>query len=156
MSPGRSSVSRLLRHFGALTAGIIVVVAVACSGTEEPTGPVESEPTASPTQTATAAPTPTETPQPTPVLMPTQPGPTVAQAPTPATDYDSTENMIRLFSGRDHNPDDTHEAITLAIANNDKSMVPVMIEMLRFLGDPELIKETQHGHLGDNGPGVPE
>ncbi len=142
--------SRLLRHFGVLTAGIIVAVAVACSGTEEPTGPVESArtasqtqtATASPTQTAAAAPTPTETPEPTPVLMPTQPGPTAAQAPTPATAYDSTENMFRLFSSRDHNPNDTHEAITLAIANNDKSMVPVMVEMLRFLGDPELMKET--------------
>ena len=142
--------SRLLRHFGVLTAGIIVAVAVACSGTEEPTGPVESArtasqtqtATASPTQTAAAAPTPTETPEPTPVLMPTQLGPTAAQAPTPATAYDSTENMFRLFSSRDHNPNDTHEAITLAIANNDKSMVPVMVEMLRFLGDPELMKET--------------
>ncbi len=76
------------------------------------------------------------------MLMPTQPGPTAAQAPTPATVYDSTENMFRLFSILDHNPNDTHEAITLAIANNDKSMVPVMIEMLRFLEDPELMRET--------------
>ena len=134
--------SRLLRHFGVLAAGIIVAVAVACSRTGEPTGPIESAPTASPAQPATATKTPTETPEPTPVLMPTQPGPTAARAPIPATAYDSTENMFRLFSGRDHNPDDMHEAITLAIANNDKSMVPVMIEVLRFFGDPELMKET--------------
>ena len=51
------------------------------------------------------------------------------------TGYDSSENMYRLFSGRDHNPDDSLEAIALAIANKDKSMVPVMIEMLRFFED---------------------
>ena len=134
--------SRLLRHFGVLAAGILVAVAVACSGTEKPTGPVESAPTASPAQIATATKTPTETPEPTPLLTPTRPEPTTAQAPTPATDYDSTENMFRLFSGLDHNPDNTREAITLAVANNDKSMVPVMIEMLRFFQDRELVKET--------------
>ena len=57
-------------------------------------------------------------------------------------DYDSTENMFRLFSGREHSPDDTLEAITLAIANNDKSMVPLMIELLRFFGNQELMIET--------------
>ncbi len=76
------------------------------------------------------------------MLTPTQTELTAAQAPTPATDYDSTENIFRLFSGWDNNPGDTREAITLAIANNDKSMVPVMIEVLRFFGDRELPKET--------------
>ena len=56
----------------------------------------------------------------------------------PATAYDSTENMFRFYSGLDYDFDDTREAITLAIANNDKSMVPVMIEMLRFWGIGEL------------------
>jgi hypothetical protein len=135
-----------LRHFRvlvrALAIGFVVAGASACSGTGEPPVPGESAPEASLTQAATVAPTPTETPEPTPVLTPTRPEPTTAQAPTPATDYDSTENMFRLFSGRDHNPDDTHEAITLAIANYDKSMVPVMIEMLRFFWDEDLLIET--------------
>ena len=117
--------SRLLRHFGVLPVGLIAALAVACSGTGEPTGPVESAPTASPTQTATAAPTQT-----------------AAAAPTPAKDYDSTENMFRLFSGRGYIPNDAREAITLAAANNDKSMVPVMIEMLRFFGNRQLVVET--------------
>ena len=56
--------------------------------------------------------------------------------------YDSTENMFRLFSGREHSPDETLQAITLAIANNDKSMVPLMIELLRFFGNQELMIET--------------
>ena len=50
--------------------------------------------------------------------------------------------MYRLFSGRDQNPDDTQEAVSLAVANNDKSMVPLLIEMLRFFGDRELVVET--------------
>ena len=136
----------LLRHFGALAAGFIVAGAVACSGTGEPTGPGEIAPTASSTQTATAAPTLTEALEPTAAVTPSQPDltpePTAAQAPTPTTDYDSTENMYRLFSGRDHSPDETHEAITLAVANNDKSMVPLLIEMLRFFGDRNLVIET--------------
>ena len=117
--------SRLLRHFRVLPVGLIAAVAMACSGTGEPTGTVESAPTASPTQTATAAPTQT-----------------AAAAPTPAKDYDSTENMFRLFSGRGYIPNDAREAITLAIANDDKSMVPVMIEMLRFFGNRQLVVET--------------
>ena len=110
---------RLLRHFVLVVAGFIVAVTAACSDVEGPTGPVNGASTASPTQTATAA-------------------------QTSVTDYNSTENMFRLFSGLDHNPNDTHEAVTLAFANNDQSMVPVMIEMLRFIGDLELVGETNN------------
>ena len=35
--------------------------------------------------------------------------------PGTGTDYDSSENMYRLFSGRDHNPEDSLEAIELAV-----------------------------------------
>ena len=109
------------------------------------------EPTAVPTSSqlvVTAAPTSAETPRPMPVATPSGPEPTPvatptqlvsreAAAPTPemGTGYDSSENMYRLFSGRDHNPDDSLEAIALSIANKDKSMVPVLIEMLRFFED---------------------
>ena len=119
--PGRKTLSRLLRHFGLLLAVFIAAVAVACSGTEESTAPAEGTPTASPTQTPTAA-------------------------PAPATGYDSTENMFRLFSGRNHDPFDTHEAIALAIFHKDKSMVPVMIETFRFFfGDDDIIEELNGG-----------
>lgn len=113
-------------------AGLVAAAAVACSFTGEPAGPVgESAPTASSPQTAATALAPAATPE-----------QTAARAPTAATDYDSTENMYLLFSGRDHIPDDTHQAISLAVANNDKSMVPLMIEMLRFFGNRELVIET--------------
>ena len=120
----------------------MVAGAVACSGTGEPTGPGESAPTASSTQTATAAPAPTKTPELTAAVTPTQPEPTAGLTPTRGTDYDPNENMYRLFSGRDHSPEETREAITLAVANNDKSMVPLLIEMLRFFGDWDLVIET--------------
>ena len=124
--------SRRLRHFGALVAGVIAAAAVACSLTGEPAGPAgEGAPPASPPQTATAALTPAETPE-----------RTAARAPTTATGYDSTGNMYLLYSGRDHIPDDTHQAISLAVANNDKSMVPLLIEMFRFFGNRELVIET--------------
>ena len=118
----------LLRYFGLLAAGLMATVTVACSGTEEPTVP---------TKASTASPTPT------PTVLPTQ---TPTAAPTPAAGYDSTENMFRLFSGRDHDPFDTHEAIALAIFHKDKSMVPVMIEVLRFFfGDDDIIEELDGG-----------
>lgn len=112
-------------------AGFIAAAAVACSVTGEPAGPGENAPTASPPQTATAGVSAAETPE-----------RTAARAPTTATGYDSSENMYRLYSGLDHIPDDTHQAISLAVANNDKSMVPLMIEMFRFFGNRDLVIET--------------
>ena len=130
--------NRLLRHVGALSAGLIAAVAVACSGVEEPATPVESAPTASPTQVAQVAPTPT------------------TAAPVPTEDYDSTKNMFLLNSGGEYDPINSHEAVRRAVANNDKSMVPVMIEMLRFFGTWALVTETQDaltaitGHEGNS------
>ena len=137
--------SKLLRHLGLLVAGFTAVVVVACAVTEEPAGPTEGAPTASPTQTQTASPTQTTVAQPTQATT-TSPTQATAASPTqtttaiqlPTTAYDSNENMFRFYSGLDYEFDDTREAITLAIANNDKSMVPVMIEMLRFWGIGEL------------------
>ena len=117
--------SKLLRHFGLLMAGVIAAIVMACS-VEEPTAPTEVAPTASP------AGTPSASPAQTPTASPNQ-TPTTSQ--TSAIGYDSTDNMFQLFSGLDPHYDDSLEAITLAVANNDKSMVPVMIEMLRFFRD---------------------
>ena len=128
--------------------GLIAALAVACSGTGDAPEPTASAPAAAPTQAATAVPAPTETPAPTPVPTPApsrpEPTATAAQEPDPAADYDSTENMFRLFSGRDHSPDDTLEAITLAIANNDKSMVPLLVELLRFFANRDLLIEASN------------
>ena len=134
--------NRLPYSFAAVAVGLIAAVAVACSGTGDEPEPTAIAPTAAPTQAATVAPVPTEAPAPTATTAPPTPEPTATAAPAPTGDYDSTENMFRLFSGREHSPDETLQAITLAIANNDKSMVPLMIELLRFFGNQELMIET--------------
>ena len=51
--------------------------------------------------------------------------------------------MFLLYSDGEFDPINSHEAVRLAVANNDKSMVPVMIEMLRFFGTWALVTETQ-------------
>ena len=64
-------------------------------------------------------------------------GTAVAKVPlaTPGVGYDSRGNMFRLFSGAGHDSEDTLEAIELAVVNRDRSMVPALIEMLRFFED---------------------
>ena len=62
--------------------------------------------------------------------------------------------MFLLYNRRNHNPVDSHEAIELAVANNDKSMVPVLIEILRFFRNTGSGDGDQEGHLGHNGPRV--
>ena len=109
---------------------------------EATSAPTLSRPalTATPTPTATPLSIPAVTPsrpEPTAVATPIQPAPRETAAPTSGTgtDYDPSLNMYRLFSGQNHNPDDSLEAIALSIVNKDKSMVPVLIEMLRFFED---------------------
>ena len=116
--------SSLARHTAA-AAALLAALAVGCSSAEEPAGPVPSGPTPQPAQTAAATATPA-------AATPTE----VAAA------YDSSENMYRLFSGRGYDPALSSEALALAVANSDKSMVPVMIEMLRFYGNFDLVLET--------------
>ena len=61
----------------------------------------------------------------------------------PTEGYDSVENMYRLFSGEGHDPQDSLEAIGLAAQNRDKSMAPLLIEMLRFYDDYVLAIESR-------------
>ncbi len=110
--------SRLMRHFGALATGLIAAASLACSGLEEPVGTADSAPAAAATQAAAAG-------------------------PASATDYDSIANMYLFYSGRGHDPSESQEAVALAVANNDKSMVPVMIEMLRYFGNSGVLNDTQ-------------
>ena len=102
--------------------GFLAALALACSGTAEPTAPVGT----TPERPAEATGGPDSS----------------AATPIPDGEYDPTQNMYRLFSGEGHNPNDTLEAIGLAVTNEDRSMVPVMIEMLRFFGTRQLLVET--------------
>ena len=148
---GRNPVSRRFRSLGVLAAVFVMSLAVACSGAGEtatPSETVKAETTqaeaataaAQPeTGTASATPTTPEAPAPTSAQSPTTtPQPSAVEAPVAGGDYDSTRNMFRLFSGPGHDTDETRQAISLAIANKDKSMVPLLIELLRFVGGIDL------------------
>jgi hypothetical protein len=121
--------SNFLRRFGVLAAALVLAAVVACSDAEEPVS-VDTTPTPVATQPAADA------------------APATTPTPAPSAAYNSTDNMYLFFSGQGHPPDDTLQAIELAVANNDKSMVPVMIEMLRFFGNWDLVVGTKDA-LGD-------
>ena len=150
--------SKLLRYFGLVVAVCMAAILLACSTAEEPAGPVEAEQTASPSQTQTESPvqTPDSTSAETASDSPTQ---TPPDGRATADGYDSTENMFLLYNRRNHNPVDSNEAIELAVANKDKSMVPVLIEILRFFRNTALESVTMRaitditGHelTGDRG-----
>ena len=108
-----AALSKTLRRAGLLAAAVVAALLLACTAAEEATTPAAGDPTDSPSGATIAA-------------------PDQATTQTPDSGYNSTENMFLLYSRRNHNPVESHEAIELAIANNDKSMVPVLIEALRF------------------------
>ena len=139
-----------MRHIGLLAVGLLVAVLVACSSGEEPAGPTEAAQPASPTQTPSTSSAGTSV---------ASPGRTPDAAQTTTPGYDSTENMFLLYNRRNHNPVDSNEAIELAVANKDKSMVPALIEILRFFRNTALETVTERaistitGHelTGDRG-----
>ena len=122
--------NRLLRRFALLVVASLAAVTVACSGVDEPFPELEVTPTPVPAKAEVAAAPATAAAEPTAASAPTGP-------------YDSNENMYRLFAGYGTQPAQSQEAIKLAVANNDKSMVPVMIEMLRFFGNWTLVEDTK-------------
>ena len=130
-----------------LAASVMLALAalLACGPAEDAPTDAQNTITPSPTQTATAPTTPStpapqtgEQPTPTTTFPLTTTQQPTARTPAPAADYDSTENMFRLFSGSLHDPEETRQAISLAAAHKDKSMVPVLIEMLRFVWGVDL------------------
>ena len=126
---------------------LAIAAALACASPAEPAADPHNTTTPSPAQTAPATPPTPSTPVPQPAEQPTPTTtfpltttqqPTPDRRPVPAADYNSTENMFRLFSGPLHDPEETRQAISLAAAHKDKSMVPVLIEMLRFVWGVDL------------------
>ena len=113
----------------ALAAG----VAAACSS-----GPVSS-PTATATPAATvppvgAAPTvqalATMSPQ---VAATATPEPTSEAAPEPTPiPYDSNSAMYKVFPGFGHTGNRTYDALDEVLLNRDESMVPVLVESMRY------------------------
>ena len=50
--------------------------------------------------------------------------------------------MRRLFSGRGQQEADTVRALELARLNGDKSLVPIVLEVMRFFGTSSVIFES--------------
>ena len=110
----------LLRRY-ILICAMTAVAAVAVSCASEP----------SPTPTATLPP-----PVAAPALQPTSTPPPQAIAtstpePTPVP-YDSNSAMYKVFPGFARTSNRTYDALEEVRLNNDKSMVPVLVESMRF------------------------
>ncbi len=112
--------------------GVFVVataVAAACSS-----GPV-------PSPTATAVPATTFPPvgaAPTVQALATMsPQPTATATPEPASEptpipYDSNSAMYKVFPGFGHTGNRTYDALDEVLLNRDESMVPVLVESMRY------------------------
>ena len=91
------------------------------------------------TSTAYTPEPPTPTPSPTPIPAPTS-TPVPASAPDAA--YDPNRTMWRIFGG----PDPTFEALELAlddaVAANDVSQAPIIVEIMRFSRTPVVYREA--------------
>ena len=119
---------------GTALAAVAVISMAACGG--------EAAPDAAPAATATAtAPTPTSEP-PTPTATAIVPAEESTSAAGPSEDYDSNANMFRLYTDETQTFADTIAALILARDNNDKSLVPVIIEILRFFQSGQLWSEA--------------
>ena len=97
--------------------------AVACSAEPQPTPtatvpPPTAAPTSPPVATATTQVAATSTPEVTP-------------EPTPIP-YDSNRAMYKVFPGFGLTSERTYDALDEVRANNDKSMVPVLVESMRY------------------------
>ena len=95
------------------------------------------------TSTAYTPEPPTPTPTPTPAPAPTNtPAPALASTPEPS--YDPNNTMWRIFSGLDQTFEGTQTALADAIAENDVSQVPIIVEIMRFGAAPAVLEEYRN------------
>ena len=116
-----------------LVTAVVAVLSFACGGPSA----AESVPSppAAPTSDAGTAAQPDE-------AAAASAGPSATQSPGRREEYDSNTNMLRLFARVNHPPDVTSRALKSARENGDASQVPVIIELLQFLGGPEFREEA--------------
>lgn len=130
-----------------LAAVLIAATGAGCSSaapsTEQPTGAaLDASPSPAlgpPADAATVAPASGAMFAPgTAAPAPSSSGATAAPAPSPtaatqgSADYDSNDAMRRVYSGFGHEPQTTLDAIADAVAENDVSLTPVIVEAMRF------------------------
>ena len=139
--------SKILKNFPVIAIVGAMMAAFACIGgssvapTPEPTpaqvtakadmGARESIPVPSPTPVPTSSPVPepTSVPDATPIPEPT-PEPTPMPAPMA---YDSNAAMYDIFPGFTVSMAQTNNALDAIKENHDTSMIPVLIEIIRFM-----------------------
>ena len=129
--------------------GMLAVLAVAC-GSDTPAATATTEPSPEATATSPAA-SVIETPtaplaQATPIVERPTPTPeTVLAAPDT---YDPNEMMFRLFDELLGNPVTFSQSLGLVRLSGDVSQVPVLVEILRFMGTSPM-RQTVAEALGE-------
>ena len=135
-----------------LAAVALAAAGAACSfSATSPETPTSAAPSPSPTlgtdaSAATIEPAPSAAPaatiEPAPSAETVEPAAPVEPAPSAAADesaaYDSNDAMWRVYSGFGHEPQTTLDAIADAVAENDVSLAPVIVEAMRFWSGPGL------------------
>ena len=121
------------KYFLAIAAVLVAgAVSLAC-------GAAAPEPTQSPVadvtvETPTADEAPTDTPSPTATVPPT-PADTPTPVPTSTSEpYDSDEAMYRLFYSFEQTTQSIVTELLVIRQQNDTSQVPVLVELLRYVG----------------------
>ena len=124
---------------------LVAAIGFACDGAPEvapapPPAVRQVPPTEVPAATAPmAAEAPAALPSPTPNPTPTpSPRRAAALAPPPEPAYDPNVTMFKLFAGPEQGPEETVRGLQDALLNLDTSQVPVIIELLRFMGIREV------------------
>lgn len=124
---------------------LLAAVALAAAGTgcsfaaTSPKTPTSAAPSLSPILGADAD---AATIEPAPSAATAEPAAPVEHAPsaspTESAAYDSNDAMWRVYSGFGHEPQTTLDAIADAVAENDVSLAPVIVEAMRFWSGPGL------------------
>ena len=133
-------------HFRYIPIGVLAAVAVvvaACGAEPQPTPtmtplPAASEPTQPATSEPTSRPLATMSPQETVAVTPE---PTTEPTPLP---YDSNRAMYKVFPGFGRTSNQTYDALDEVRANDDKSMVPVLVESMRYQSTPNARDATAY------------
>ena len=129
-------------HFRYISIGVLAVVAtvVAACGAEPQPVPTATlpPPAATPTPRLLATMSPqvpaTSTPEVTPEA-------TLEPTPLP---YDSNRAMYKVFPGFGRTSNNTYDALDEVRANKDKSMVPVLVESMRYQSTPNARDATAY------------
>lgn len=122
-----------------LAAVALAAAGAACSSAApSPEAPTSAAPSLSPILGADAD---AATIEPAPSAATAEPAAPVEPASAEADEsaaYDSNDAMWRVYSGFGHEPQTTLDAIADAVAENDVSLAPVIVEAMRFWSGPGL------------------